>query len=41
MKYDRGNEGMILTKKIRNSERKAPKPQALTIDLPKIPHGLD
>jgi len=32
---------MILTKKSRNTERNAPKPQALTIDLPKILHGLD
>jgi hypothetical protein len=31
---------MILTKKIRNTEIKPPKPAAPTIDLPKIPHGL-
>jgi len=32
---------MKLKKKSRNTERKTPKPQPLTIFLPKIPHGLD
>ena len=32
---------MILKKKYRSTERKAAKPQPLTIYLPKIPHGVD
>jgi hypothetical protein len=31
---------MILKNESRNIERKAPKPQPLTIYLPKIPHEL-